>query len=832
MKSKLKKSSSPDRPGIFRRLHVLRLAGFALGLSVLLAFFALLAVGLPPELTRRITAEVRAAGIPLQVQSIRLSTHRGWVFKNARLYSTSPDDLQPLLSAKKLYVLFWPVDWKNLTGGGWHIKIFVRDLKVSLGRPWETVLTENHPFRTVSKLTASLTAAPGHVTVESADLRWGNAVIAAHGGAVFSAAGEPGSTDTIDTRRRAAKAMDAISRLKCDKPLQLNLAFNFNGLRPEENFMDVKLLAEGLTFRDRVYKQFSGTADYRNNIWTVSELRLNRTGGEQFILKGSLDVSTSNAQVFAENTLSASDLFNLLPDDAQSAVAQTEVKPYGRFDFTASAGPARYDLLAEKVEIQVEMAQLKREDITLDPLSFRLVRDGSRVEMTGLKATANGGPLTGSFELDLVSKAWVAKVQAQCNPGPVGTLAGDDDLKEFISRFRFPNGLPKADLTISQSAPGANLFVAGKLSGEHLTCAGVPIGHIETIMVYSNEVLNLLPLQIVRGKEQFVGHVQVDFVRGLGFFNATNSFPPADIARVLAPEEHTILEELRFNGPIYAAGQGQLDYRHWTNHNFTGIFRAENIGFGKVEGSLFSSGIAGLGTQLIFTNTSMQLYGGKAEGSAEFDILLEDGSAPYRFNVAVTGINLEQMLEQVSAGDYNRTRGQLSAAINCTADAKADFWPSAKGGGKVKVTDGRLADVPLFGGFSRLTQTAFPGFNLFSLTAFSADYELHDGSIWSENAQLGGTLVSARGRGSYSPEKGLDFTVAAEPLRQTGDNKEKSQLQRLAATALKEGTAPFFRLLEFKLEGPLDKPEWRFVNLPKEVSDLPKEVSGFLRRTK
>jgi hypothetical protein len=28
------------------------------------------------------------------------------------------------------------------------------------------------------------------------------------------------------------------------------------------------------------------------------------------------------------------------------------------------------------------------------------------------------------------------------------------------------------------------------------------------------------------------------------------------------------------------------------------------------------------------------------------------------------------------------------------------------------------------------------------------------------------------------------------------------------------------RLLEFQLEGPLDKPEWRFVNMPKELSDL------------
>ena len=107
--------------------------GFALSLSVLLVLFALLVVGLPPSLTRRITAQAREAGIPLQVESIRLSIHHGWVLNNVRLYSTSPDDLQPLLNAEKLYVMPWPVDWKRPSKGGWHIRVYVKDLGVSLG---------------------------------------------------------------------------------------------------------------------------------------------------------------------------------------------------------------------------------------------------------------------------------------------------------------------------------------------------------------------------------------------------------------------------------------------------------------------------------------------------------------------------------------------------------------------------------------------------------------------------------------------------------------------------------------------------------------------------
>jgi hypothetical protein len=819
LKNKLKKSNSLSqdkvRPAKLR-LHIFRLTGFALGLSLLLTLFALLVVGLPPGLTHRIIARAQAAGIPVQVDSIRLSPHRGWVLNNFRLYSTSPDDLQPLLSAKKLYLLPWPVDWKNPGQGGWNVKVYVKDLGVSLGSPWESVLPENHPFRNVGRLSASLTAAPKQIAIEKAELDWGGINILARGTALFS---DGETQQDTDFRRRAAKAADALSQLKCEQPPQLSLNFNFNNIRPKESFLDATLSAKGITWRDRVYKRLNGELSYRDSVWTLAALKLNRSDVEHLALHGAINLDTSNAQVSVENTLSAADLFNLLPDEAQSAVAQTGVKPYGKFDFTASAGPAPYDQLAEKVTVQVQQAHLNRHDITLDPLAFSLTRDGSRVEMKDIQARVNGGPVAGSLVLDLDSKAWTARAKTQCDPAIAGGY--DEDLRDFIRRFNFPVEQLKTDLTISQAGPDQSVVIAGTLSGNRFTCGGVPIDHLETFMVYSNHVLDLTPVRAVRAKETFDGNVQVNFARGLAFFSATNSFPPADIARALAPEEHTVLEQFRFSGPVYAAGQGQIDYRGWTNHTFTGSFRAEDVGMNKLQAALFSSDVAVRGTQLLFTNTAMRLYSGLAEGSAEFDLLLTDGSAPYRINAKVNQIDLSQMLGQLSAGDYGRTRGQLSAVLNLTADAKAGFWQSAQGNGRVEIKDGHLADVPFLGGFSRLIQSTFAGFKLFSLTAFSADYELHDKAIWSDNAQLGGTLVSARGRGNYSPEKGLDFTVAAEPLRQTGNgDKDRNQLQRLAIGALREGTAPFFRLLEFKLEGPLEKPEWRFVNLPKEFPDF------------
>ncbi|MBM4152896.1 MAG: hypothetical protein FJ220_05165, partial [Kiritimatiellaceae bacterium] len=218
MKTKRQKSTSPN-PRIKRSrnrwINAIYLIGFALSLAVVLALFSLLVVGLPPPVTKRITRQFEHHGVPIQVESIRLSLHHGWVLKNARLYSSSPDDLSPLLHANKLYVMLWPVDWEHPMTSGWHMNLRVKNLDISLGRPWETVITDSHPFRTINHLEASLLVTPEQITLDQAQLVWGNINIAIQGTTIFKQGDPSPSQRGEDFRRQAAQAVDAISQLKC-----------------------------------------------------------------------------------------------------------------------------------------------------------------------------------------------------------------------------------------------------------------------------------------------------------------------------------------------------------------------------------------------------------------------------------------------------------------------------------------------------------------------------------------------------------------------------------------------------------------------------------------
>jgi len=159
----------------------------------------------------------------------------------------------------------------------------------------------------------------------------------------------------------------------------------------------------------------------------------------------------------------------------------------------------------------------------------------------------------------------------------------------------------------------------------------------------------------------------------------------------------------------------------------------------------------------------------------------------------------------------------LRASIHCSADFSRSFSETSSGSGDVLIKSGRLNDLPLFGGFSRLLRKVIPSFSVFSITSLRGSFVLKDGTIKTEDAYFDGDLISAKGRGSYSPMDGFDAHVQVQLL---GDN-QISKIFRVI-------TDPFLKLLELKLEGTLKDPVWRLETLDKfEGSSLRSRQNGY-----
>ncbi len=686
----------PSKP--FRKiLHLLRLVGFTLALLILLFLFHLLTLGLPDQLTQKIAREARKKGLPVQIESIRLSPHRGWVLQNVRLYSQSPDDLKPLFATEKLYVFAWPDRWFTPAKTGWKISLYGKNSDISLGRAWDATLHSGSPFQTIDRLSASIHLQQNQLRLEDSELRWGGLRIRTSGQADFA--------------KKTAKRS-------------------------------------------------------RPNVQTQAAQLANRFGAVPF-----------------------------------------EVEPEINIDFYInSAAPEKTSLHADISNLPVT-----HNDLTLNPLSCKLALNQNHLSVTEIIARVKGGgALSGTFEMDIPAGTWKTALHSSgAHPDPVGALVGPG-LQMWIDRATFTNQAPDIHVNLSYGGTQGSLKMDGTFSAKNLTTTGGPLDTLHVGMAYSNRLLTLAPIHASLEEQQFNGTVHVDFAQKIAQFDiSTNQFPLVTIARILAPNRPSPLEHVAFNGSITSEARGQIDYGTWTNHIVHGTLRAEQVSAGKIQADLFSSQIDCIGTQLNFTNTTLQLYNGTLDGSAEFDILLRDGAAPYHIDLTATHLDLKSMLP-------TDAEGLLSGTLNFTADAKTGFWNSVQGRGQVHIEKGRLAKIPLLGGFSHL----IPGTKIFSITTLFADYELRGGKLRSENIQLGGTLLSAQAHGTYSPKAGLDFRLRAAPLRNTREDKKWYQLHLWSAEALKKTTAPLFDLLEFNLRGTLENPQWRMKALPKEIYEI------------
>lgn len=816
-------SNNPDpRSGRWRKAipHLLRLTGFSLAGLLLIFLLHLVLVGIPDPLTQRINRSLHQRGMPIDISSVTLSPLRGFVLHEVRLYSPLPDDLEPMLQTDRLYVLAWPEKWFAPLSSQWNFKIRCRQIAVSAGCPWSTETRQL--FGTVEKTKATLLVTPDRLEITRGELLWGRCNVQVSGGFSFAEKKQPFDAERWrDRRARALLLADALTDIRFDEPSEIAIRFSVPR-KPQTPSLSAVLNAAGFRRNGIRLDRLHAEATLSNHVFRMDPLLFAQTDEEQLTLSGELILTNQSARCTIINTLRARDLPCVLPDAAFSLLNRLEISLPGEADFEVALGPAPLPKLLSTLSIDLQNADVVRRDIALKRLSGRLIRSGDQLELRDIRAEANGGPLQGSASVNLATQAWSTSLNGTVLPGPIGNLLVPA-AKMWIDRFVFTNQPPQIQVNLSGAKGVDSIQMTGNVTGADFTCAGLPFDTIEMGMAYSNLTFILSPLRLTHGDRQFQGTISTDFDHKLSRFDAVSEFPPADIGQIIAPDHRTVLSRFSFNGPLQIEADGRVDYSGGTNHAFQGQIEAKNVSMDGVAAAAFSSRIEGRGPDLIFTNAAATLFGGKAEGSAVFDLQTDDPAMPYQMDLEAANMDLPQILSVITTNNSARTTGQLSGRFRFTADGQTEFWKSARGTGTVEIVQGRLAELPILGEFSKIIRTTFPAFSIFSLTTLYSEFELRDGALRTEDLQLGGTLLTIRSRGSYSPGQGLNFLLNVEPLRQTRTDKEWYHIHLWSVDMLKQGTAPLFNLLEFRLGGSLEEPEWKMITFPsKSSSDIGK----------
>ena len=214
-----------------------------------------------------------------------------------------------------------------------------------------------------------------------------------------------------------------------------------------------------------------------------------------------------------------------------------------------------------------------------------------------------------------------------------------------------------------------------------------------------------------------------------------------------------------------------------------------------------------VGDTISFDNISLRgKEGGRYTGKAKLHVPASDpDSASFSMAFVCRDGSLGEIAE-VLGSDFGGRHGVVNSEVEITGPISTNLYPHVNGRGKVRVTEGRLAQMKLFMGLTDYLAANVPGVaSLVNQSQASVDYTITNGVFSSNNIFIEGAVFSIKASGTYDiPADNLDFTVRLQLL------KNDSFLGKLVHPVM----FPFTKLLlEFKVTGPADNPKWDYISV-------------------
>jgi hypothetical protein len=297
-------------------------------------------------------------------------------------------------------------------------------------------------------------------------------------------------------------------------------------------------------------------------------------------------------------------------------------------------------------------------------------------------------------------------------------------------------------------------------------------------------------LRVVRDEGSATGSIAYDFAHHeVRFKEIKSSLRLTEAIVWVDPKYFKEVVDYKFRHPPNLVVNGVFHFQGANDHIEIKLDAPTGMDYVFLGKSLPFDRVAG---RLLFTDNRLQLidiegklFNGDARGTA--DISLARNDKRYRANLTLDGVNFPRLADLYFK--YETARGRLSGAYEWTGvGSEARLM---QGTGSVKVTDGDIFAIPIFGPLSGLLSAIIPGAGYSLARQAKANFTIKDGVIHTDDFKVSGKLFGMVGHGDiHFLEDKLDFDI------------------RIEAGGAGVLLTPMYKLFEYKGEGSIAKPNW------------------------
>lgn len=478
-------------------------------------------------------------------------------------------------------------------------------------------------------------------------------------------------------------------------------------------------------------------------------------------------------------------------------------------------------------------------DIIKTPFKWAQARgtlEGTKADVYRLEGGGYGNDLLCSFRQDLRSPFYHFSMVGRFRPHDIDVWWRDWWKKTF-DYLDIKGELPWMDLSLRNAFKfKKQLTLFGYAEAENINLKGMHFDRASSKMFIRPNYIDALDLELERPE----GNATGGFQRQLVFSKLKNVIVDVESNIELEPSFSLfgesglrILEPYTWDGNPNISVKGEFNFEndtHWQDIDFSIQTDQGMTLYDFPFDSLDVQGRYQRGDTLL-DDVQFGFAGGNGWGEASF--LRQEEQSFLIFDFDIENADLDESLQRIASvkeieeeeetapsneKDQEPLEGKLQIHVNGISPAGYGL-DRVMAKGEIEITEGNLAQIPLFGPLSGLLP-----FTKLQLNEAKSYFAWDDGKMTFPDLVLTGKTGRLEGVGDYHTSSSLlDFQVQMYLLRETDIP--------LVSDIIMPLFDPVSHMASVNLKGTLKKPEWRFaispLNLfdskPEEIKEEPKE---------
>ena len=775
-----------ERQSLFARRSfriALRLAVVIVIASLIGGCWYLAKKGFGREWRHRVIEELHKRGVEASMRRLTLDPFRGLIAQDVRIFDYKHHEKTiAVISEVALDINYAAL----LHHQPFLNALDVRNAQLTFAFPNADA---NAPKARLTRFRAHVYFPPEQIYVSQAEGNFCGVQISARGQLIKHADYKPGVELSAEQwRERLALLQSVVTELGQmsfpGEPPRIEL--KFSGDLSELETARAEASLRGVRVRRSAYemKDFFANAEWADQKLSVTRFGWSDHAGSlvgraSWRRKDNVADFETRSTLDLKSFLTAFRLGDVLKDATFSSAPTVELS--GSADFSQ----ARAHL---KVLGRASIENLAYKNVPFAEFSTDFSWDGQRSMLRNVRLRHESGALAADL-LDAPNDFRI-NIESSMNPSALAGFA-PVELQKFLREWEWQRP-PSARLAIrGSSRDPTTWFGDGTVALQHTRFRGVAMNSASANIHFGDGAITYDNFRIARDEGSGSGSFTYDFARHeVRVTNVKSTLRPSEAIFWVNPDLAKPVSPYKFRKPPNVTANGVVQFRGGKNtHLEIDVDAPAGMDYVFLDKTLPVDRVT---ARLLFTDDRLQLsdvqgnlFSGTVRGAA--DLSLAKGDPRYSANISVDGIDFPRLTDLYLK--YETARGRLNGAYDFTgrgSDAR-----TMQGTGKIRVTDGDVLAIPVFGPLSDLLTKIIPGFGYSVARKADATFSIKDGVIHTDDFDVTGKLFGMIGHGDvqFLDDK-LDFDV------------------RINASGAGVLLAPMYKLFEYKGEGSLSHPNW------------------------